>query len=57
MTTDLRVVKTKETIKRGFLACIDKQYFSKLTIAEITKEMQMYYEDTKHEKTPLKVAF
>lgn len=52
MTTDLRVVKTKETIKRGFLACIDKQYFSKLTIAEITKEMQInkstfynYYED------------
>lgn len=52
MTTDLRVIKTKETIKRGFLACIDKQYFSKLTIAELTKEMQInkstfynYYED------------
>ncbi|WP_203641174.1 TetR/AcrR family transcriptional regulator [Levilactobacillus andaensis] len=52
MTTDLRVVKTKETIKRGFLACIDKQYFSKLTIAELTNEMKInkstfynYYED------------
>lgn len=41
MATDLRVVKTKETIKRGFLACIDKQYFSKLTIAELTHEMQI----------------
>lgn len=41
MATDLRVVKTKETIKRGFLACIDKQYFSKLTIAELTYEMQI----------------
>lgn len=41
MATDLRVVKTKETIKRGFLACIDKQYFSKLTIAELTHEMRI----------------
>lgn len=41
MATDLRVVKTKETIKRGFLACIDKQYFSKLTIAELTHEMKI----------------
>lgn len=52
MKTDLRVVKTKETIKRGFLACIDKQYFSKVTIADLTKEMKInkstfyhYYED------------
>lgn len=52
MTTDLRVIKTRETIKRGFLACIDRQYFSKLTIAELTHEMQInkstfytYYED------------
>lgn len=41
MTTDLRVVKTQATIKRGFLACIDKQYFSKLTIATLTNEMRI----------------
>lgn len=52
MATDLRVVKTKEAIERGFLACIDKQYFSKLTIAALTHEMKInkstfyhYYED------------
>ena len=41
MTTDLRVVKTKEAIQRGFLACIDKQYFSKLTITALTHEMKI----------------
>jgi len=52
MTTDLRVIKTKATIKQGFLACIDQQYFSKLTIHDLTSQMQInkstfynYYED------------
>ena len=52
MTTDLRVIKTKASIKEGFLACIDKQSFSKLTIRDLTSQMQInkstfytYYED------------
>jgi len=52
MATDLRVIKTKAAIKQGFLACIDHQYFSKLTIHDLTSQMQInkstfynYYED------------
>lgn len=50
--TDLRVVKTLECIKNGFVVCIEKKTFSSITIQEITTAAQInrstfykYYED------------
>ena len=49
---DLRVVKTLESIKNGFVVCIEKKTFSSITIQEITTAAKInrstfykYYED------------
>lgn len=50
--TDLRVVKTLESIKNGFVVCIEKKTFSSITIQDITIAAKInrstfykYYED------------
>lgn len=50
--TDLRIKKTKMMIERGFVSCIKKQTFSKITVLDLTDAMMInkstfykYYKD------------
>ncbi|GEO57111.1 TetR/AcrR family transcriptional regulator [Companilactobacillus bobalius] len=52
ITEDLRVKKTKKTIEYGFLDCVKKNTFSKITVKELTDTMMInkstfykYYDD------------